>query len=126
MAQPKASSRDLALRAKRTRKRSPALKTVQENSDEDRKARTLVAARGPRRKPEEATFEVLTTEQENLGLTEFEGVQGSLRDNGNAMERVVNEDMSWLSEKDQRAILIPLMLMRRYEVEFRLTRSAEP
>ncbi len=44
------------------------------------------------------TFDALTAEQDNLGLSEFEGLQGSLRDNGNAMERVVNEDMSWLSE----------------------------
>ena len=39
------------------------------------------------------------------------------------MERIVNEDMSWLSEADQRKILTPLMLMRRYEVEYRLTRA---
>ncbi len=71
------------------------------------------------------TFAALTAEQEELGLTEFEGIQGSLRDGGNLMERTVNEDMSWLSEADQRKILIPLMLMRRYEVEYRLTR-AEP
>ena len=37
------------------------------------------------------------------------------------MERIVNEDMSWLSDADQKKILIPLMLMRRYEVEYRLT-----
>ena len=46
---------------------------------------------------------------------------GSLRDGGNLMERIVNEDMSWLSETDQRKILTPLMLMRRSEVEYRLT-----
>ena len=57
--------------------------------------------------------------------TEFEGIQGGLRDGGNLMERIVNEDMSWLSQADQRKILTPLMLMRRYEVEYRLTR-AEP
>jgi methyl-accepting chemotaxis protein len=70
-----------------------------------------------------ATFAALTAEQDNLGLTEFEGVQGSLRDGGNTMERIVNEDMSWLSDADQRKILIPLMLMRRYEVEYRLNRA---
>ena len=39
------------------------------------------------------------------------------------MERIVNTDMSWLSERDQKSILTPLMLMRRYELEYRLTRE---
>jgi methyl-accepting chemotaxis protein len=39
------------------------------------------------------------------------------------MERIVNEDMSWLSDADQKKILVPLMLMRRFEVEYRLTRE---
>ena len=69
------------------------------------------------------TFAALTAEQDELGLTEFEGMQGKLRDGGNTMERIVNEDMSWLSEADQRKILVPLMLMRRFEVEYRLTRA---
>ena len=69
------------------------------------------------------TFAALVTEQDNLGLTEFEGIQGSLRDNGNGIEQVVNFDLAGLSESDNRKILVPLMLMRRYEVEYRLTRG---
>jgi methyl-accepting chemotaxis protein len=98
-----------------------ALKTVQENADEAEKP-NLVALEG-RVANLKTQFEALTAEQDNLGLTEFEGVQGSLRDNGNAMERIVHEDMSWLSQNDQRDILTPLMLMRRFEVEYRLTRA---
>jgi methyl-accepting chemotaxis protein len=98
-----------------------SLKTVQELADATERE-SLVALEG-RVANLKKTFEQLTAEQDNLGITEFEGVQGSLRDNGNAMERIVNEDMSWLSEADQRRILTPLMLMRRYEVEFRLTRA---
>jgi methyl-accepting chemotaxis protein len=71
------------------------------------------------------TFAALTAEQDNLGLTEFEGIQGSLRDNGNGMEQVVNFDLAGLSDSDRQKTLVPLMLMRRYEVEYRLTR-AEP
>jgi methyl-accepting chemotaxis protein len=70
-----------------------------------------------------ATFGRLTAEQDELGLTEFEGIQGRLRDGGKAMERVASEDMSGLSESDRRRVLTALMLMRRYEVEYRLTRS---
>jgi methyl-accepting chemotaxis protein len=68
-------------------------------------------------------FGRLTAQQDELGLTEFEGIQGRLRDGGKAMERVANEDMSWLSESDRRKVLTTIMLMRRYEVEYRLTRS---
>ena len=69
------------------------------------------------------TFAALVADQDELGLTEFEGTQGRLRDGGSTMERIVNEDMSWLSDADQRKILVPLMLMRRHEVEYRLTRE---
>ena len=70
-----------------------------------------------------ATFGRLTADQDELGLTEFEGIQGRLRDGGKIMERIANEDMSWLSETDRRKVLTSIMLMRRYEVEYRLTRS---
>jgi len=70
------------------------------------------------------TFASLVTEQDNLGLTEFEGVQGSLREGGNAIEQMLmNFDLAGLSEVDSHKILVPLMLMRRYEVEYRLTRG---
>ena len=59
-------------------------------------------------------------------LTEFEGVQERLlrqRQRGGAhrpRRHVV------ASSEDQRAILTPLMLMRRFEVEYRLTRATDP
>jgi methyl-accepting chemotaxis protein len=100
-----------------------SLTIVQELASEtDKPTLTALAGRVANLK---ATFARLTAEQDELGLTEFEGIQGSLRDGGNMMERIINEDMSWLSEADQRKILIPIMLMRRAEVEYRLTR-AEP
>ena len=98
-----------------------ALGTITELSSESEK-QTLTALQG-RVANLKGSFAALVAEQDELGLTEFEGIQGSLRDGGNAMERIVHEDMSWLSQKDQRAILTPLMLMRRYEVEYRLTRA---
>ena len=41
-------------------------------------------------------------------------MRGRMR-NGDAIERIINEDMSWLSEADAQKILISLMMMRRYE-----------
>src|SRR5688500_1583884 len=98
-----------------------SLKTIQELADAGDK-QTLTAL-GGRVANLKTTFTALTADQDELGLTEFEGIQGSLRDGGNMMERIVNEDMSWLSDADQRRILIPLMLMRRAEGEYRLTRA---
>jgi methyl-accepting chemotaxis protein len=70
------------------------------------------------------TFGSLVSEQDNLGLTEFEGVQGRLRESGNTIEQMLmNFDLAGLSQADSYKILVPLMLMRRYEVEFRLTGS---
>jgi len=98
-----------------------SLKTIQELTGEaERQNLSALAGRVANLK---ASFSAITAEQENLGLSEFEGFQGDLRDSGNNMERTVNDDMSWLSEADQRKILTPLMLARRYEVEFRLTRA---
>jgi len=98
-----------------------SLTIIQELASEtDKPTLTALAGRVANLK---ATFARLTAEQDELGLTEFEGIQGSLRDGGNMMERIINEDMSWLSEADQRKILIPIMLMRRAEVEYRLTRA---
>ena len=97
------------------------LKTIQELADEsERQNLVLLEGRVVNLKK---TFGGLTADQDELGLTEFEGTQGKLRDNGNAMERIANEDMSWLSDADQKKILVPLMLMRRFEVEYRLTRE---
>jgi methyl-accepting chemotaxis protein len=101
-----------------------SLKIIQELANETDK-QTLTSLEG-RVRNLKTTFASLTAEQEELGLTEFEGIQGSLRDGGSAMERIVNEDMSWLSDADQRKILIPLMLMRRSETEYRLSRAEPP
>ena len=98
-----------------------SLKTIQELVSEAER-QNLAGLQG-RVANLKTTFAALTAEQDNLGLTEFEGVQGSLRDNGTGVEQVVNFDLAGLSDSDHRKIMIPLMLMRRYEVEYRLTRG---
>src|SRR5258705_13009840 len=98
-----------------------SLKTIQDLAGEaERQNLSALSGRVANLK---TTFASLTAEQDNLGLSEFEGFQGDLRDTGAAMERIVNDEMTWLSEAEQRKILVPLMLARRYEVEFRATRS---
>ena len=40
-----------------------------------------------------------------------------------SVERIIHDDMSWLSEGDAHKLLVSLLTMRRYEAEYRLTRS---
>jgi methyl-accepting chemotaxis protein len=98
-----------------------SLQTLKDLVTDDERP-NLIALEG-RVKNLQTTFEALTAEQDNLGLTEFEGIQGSLRDTGNAIEQMVNFDLAGLSDSDHRKVMIPMMLMRRYEVEYRLTRG---
>jgi len=86
---------------------------------EDADKQTMVGLQG-RVANLKASFAALTAEQDNLGLTEFEGIQGSLRDNAMRSSRS-SASISRLSDADHRKLMLPLMLMRRYEVEYRLT-----
>ncbi len=40
-----------------------------------------------------------------------------------AVERIIHDDMSWMSEADAHKLLVSLLTMRRYEAEYRLNRS---
>jgi methyl-accepting chemotaxis protein len=40
-----------------------------------------------------------------------------------SVERIIHNDMSWASEGDAHKLLVSLLTMRRYEAEYRLTRS---
>jgi methyl-accepting chemotaxis protein len=98
-----------------------SLKTTQELvGDAERQNLALLEGRVTSLKQ---TFAALVTDQDELGMTDAEGTRGRLREGGNLMEQIVKEDMSWLSDADQKNILTPLMLMRRSEVEYRLTRA---
>ena len=68
-------------------------------------------------------FSNLTLNQEILGYTESDGIRNRMTKAAAAVERLIHEDMSWLSESDAQKLLISLLTMRRYETEYRLTRS---
>jgi methyl-accepting chemotaxis protein len=46
------------------------------------------------------TFTDLVREQETLGFGETTGLRGNLRDAGNAVEHIINENMPWLAEAE--------------------------
>jgi len=68
-------------------------------------------------------FDDLARNQKILGFTESDGVRIRMSKAAATVERLIHEDMSWMSEADAHKLLIPLLTMRRYETEYRLTRS---
>ncbi len=68
-------------------------------------------------------FQRVIEEQRELGFTDDEGLRRQIRDAGNAVERIINERMTWAGEADARKLLVSLLTMRRYEAEQRLRLS---
>jgi methyl-accepting chemotaxis protein len=69
-------------------------------------------------------FADLTHNQQILGFTESDGTRNRMAKAATALERLLHEDMSWLSEADTQKLLVSLLTMRRFETEYRLTRMA--
>jgi methyl-accepting chemotaxis protein len=70
-----------------------------------------------------SNFAGLNTEQENLGFTESDGIRHRMIEAAAAVERIINEDMSWLSAEDSSKLLLSLLKMRHFEAEYRLSQS---
>ena len=66
-----------------------------------------------------ANFGKLVEEQQVLGFAENDGMRRRMHDAAVAIERSINEDLSWLSETDSGRLLISMHVMRRSESEFR-------
>jgi methyl-accepting chemotaxis protein len=69
------------------------------------------------------TFTELVREQKILGFDEKSGLRNDLRTAGNAVERIINENMTWVAEADARKLMMTLLLMREFEAEYRLSQS---
>jgi methyl-accepting chemotaxis protein len=69
------------------------------------------------------TFTELVREQKILGYDENSGLRNNLRQAGNAVERIINENMTWVAEADASKLMTTLLLMREFEAEYRLTQS---
>ena len=67
-----------------------------------------------------AIFKDLVQEQTTLGFDETAGLRGNLRRAGNAVERIINENMTWLDENEARKLMLSLLSMRHYEADYRL------
>ncbi len=69
------------------------------------------------------TFTELVHEQTTLGFDEDSGLRGHLRQAGNAVERIINENMTWLAEADAGKLMMALLIMRDHEAQYRLDQS---
>lgn len=68
-------------------------------------------------------FADLVKAQELLGVQEFDGIRGMLRDTAAGIEKMIREDTSWMSELDAQKLLAALLLMRNHEAEYIVTRD---
>ena len=71
-------------------------------------------------------FDELVKQQEKLGFTDESGIRLKMRDSAAAVERFINSDMgkdemAWLRDGDATKLLVSLLIMRRYESDYRLT-----
>jgi methyl-accepting chemotaxis protein len=65
-------------------------------------------------------FATLLKEQEQLGFSKSDGIQQRMDGTAATVERIINDEMSWLAEADQKKLLFSLLIMRRHEADYRL------
>ena len=68
-------------------------------------------------------FNDLIREQKTLGYDESSGLRRQLQVAGNAVERIINENMSWLAEADATRLMMALLSMRHFEADYRVNQS---
>ncbi len=68
-------------------------------------------------------FNELVSAQKTLGFDDTGGLRGNLHISGNAVERIINENMSWLAEADAMKLMMALLSMRHFEADYRVNQS---
>ncbi len=69
-------------------------------------------------------FDHLVGAQRTLGYSDDEGLRQRMRLAAFAVERLINEDMAWLTKADAQHLLVSLLVMRRSESDFRVARTS--
>lgn len=67
-------------------------------------------------------FSAVVTEQQILGFTPNLGLRRELREASVAVERIINDQLSSMTEVGERRITIALLEMRRFEIDYQLNR----
>jgi len=68
-------------------------------------------------------FDDLVREQKILGFDDASGLRGNLEAAANAVERIINDNMSWLAKEDATKLMMTLLSMRHHEADYRLNQS---
>jgi methyl-accepting chemotaxis protein len=68
-------------------------------------------------------FNELVQQQNILGFEESSGLRGNLNIAGNAVERIINENMTWIAAGDATKLMMALLLMRQHEADYRLNQG---
>jgi methyl-accepting chemotaxis protein len=69
------------------------------------------------------SFASLVNEQRALGFTDKQGITADLAAGSDAIEKIIQDDLTWVGEVDRANLLISLLTMRRYEIDYRLRRD---
>jgi methyl-accepting chemotaxis protein len=69
------------------------------------------------------SFASLVNEQRALGFTDKQGFTADLTAGSDAIEKIIQDDLTWVGEVDRANLLISLLTMRRYEIDYRLRRD---
>jgi methyl-accepting chemotaxis protein len=69
------------------------------------------------------SFASLVNEQKALGFNETQGITAQLTAASDAIEHIIHDDLSWVADEDSAKLQVSLLTMRRYEMEYRLTRQ---
>ena len=65
-------------------------------------------------------FADVVVDQRQLGFSEREGLRRQLHETGTAVEQLVHQGLKWLGDGDAKNLMVPILLMRRFEAEQRL------
>jgi methyl-accepting chemotaxis protein len=69
------------------------------------------------------SFASLVHEQKSLGFSDMQGVTANLIAASDSIEKIIHDDLTWVAEMDSARLLMSLLTLRRYEIEYRLTRN---
>jgi methyl-accepting chemotaxis protein len=72
-----------------------------------------------------ASFDSLVNEQRTLGFTESDGTTADLIWASNEVEKTIHDDLSWVADDQAAKLMVSILTMRHYEIQYRLSRSAD-
>jgi methyl-accepting chemotaxis protein len=95
-----------------------SLDTIASSVDQQR--RENIAALRRNADTLQSNFDVFVKEQRTLGFGETDGLRRQLNIAGNKIERIINENLTWLAQNDANMLMMSLLVMRQEEAQYRL------